>query len=658
MGSTPGDRNGGGSSTETDGQTAKEFARLNHALQTVTAGNRTLLRAADEQELLDDMCRVIVETGGYRMAFVVYAEHDEQKTVRWMAGLGAHIENVRSFPFTWADTGAGGTVTGTAIRTGQAVVGTPFSADAQDAGPAYARLYERTIQGGYGSVSAFPLKVEGQVLGALVIGAAEPDAFNPHEVELLTQLGDDLAYGITNLRVSEQHREARAAVARLAYCDALTGLPNRTRLIELLQAAMEEAARRAGRLALLHLEVGRFREINKVLGYRAGDSLLRELARRLEHAVGAQETLARVGEAEFALLVPEAGADEAVQLAQRLLAMLREPVDVAGLAVDARVDIGIALYPCKASDADALIRQANAAMHQVTPTRGGYAVYTEGQEQEHTRRLALMGDLHRAISGGQLRLYCQPKVDIRSGLVCGAEALVRWQHPVYGMMSTIEFIRLAEQAGTIAPVTNWVLDAAFRQSHAWREAGLVRSLAINLSAHDLYDAGLIERIGGLFSTWAIAPELIQFELTESALMADPAAALETLMQLKRLNVKLFIDDYGTGYSSLSYLQRLPVDAIKIDASFVSAMTASVDSAVIVSSTIELGHKLGMEVVAEGVETQETWSRLAALGCDVAQGYLISEPMPAQQLQQWERGWSSASAAHQLPWLRPDPLVDK
>jgi diguanylate cyclase (GGDEF)-like protein len=645
MRSTPGDRKGGSSSTETaDGQTAKEFARLNHALQTVTAGDRTLLRAADEQALLDDMCRVIVETGGYRMAFVAYAEHDEQKTVRWVAGLGAHIENIRSFPFTWADTDAGGTVTGTAIRTGKPVVGRHLVAGA--GGPAYARLYGQAIKDGYGSVSAFPLKVEGQVLGALVIGAAEPDAFNPQEVELLSQLGDDLAYGISNLRVSEQHREARATVVRLAYCDALTGLPNRTRLIELLQAAMEAATRRAGRLALLHLEVGRFREINKVLGYRAGDSLLRELARRLECAVGAEETLARVGEAEFALLVPQAGADDAIRLAQRLLATLREPVDVAGLAIDARVDIGIALYPCKASDADALIRRANAAMHQAMPTRGGYAVYAEGQEQEHTRRLALMGDLHRAISRDELRLYCQPKVDIRSGCVCGVEVLVRWQHPVYGMMPTIEFIRLAEQAGTITPLTNWVLEAAFRQSHAWEEAGLVRALAINLSAHDLYDPGLIDRIRGLFSTWAIAPELIQFELTESALMADPAAALETLMHLKRLNVKLFIDDYGTGYSSLSYLQRLPVDAIKIDASFVSAMAASADSAVIVSSTIELGHKLGMEVVAEGVETPEAWGRLATLGCDVAQGYLISEPMPAQQLQQWERGWASTSGAAQ------------
>ncbi|WP_229495958.1 EAL domain-containing protein [Massilia polaris] len=202
----------------------------------------------------------------------------------------------------------------------------------------------------------------------------------------------------------------------------------------------------------------------------------------------------------------------------------------------------------------------------------------------------------------------------------------------------MEFIQLAERAGMITPLTNWILEAAFSQSHAWRKAGLDWPLAVNLSAHDLYDPAIVDRIRALFSRWDVAPELIQFELTESALMSDPAAAIETLSALKRLNVKLFIDDYGTGYSSLSYLQKLPVDAIKIDQSFVQAMVASRESGVIISSTIELGHRLGMEVVAEGVETREAWNCLAALGCDVAQGYLISMPMPAAQLKQWERGW--------------------
>jgi EAL domain-containing protein (putative c-di-GMP-specific phosphodiesterase class I) len=250
--------------------------------------------------------------------------------------------------------------------------------------------------------------------------------------------------------------------------------------------------------------------------------------------------------------------------------------------------------------------------------------------------MALMADLHRAIRHDELSLHYQPKIDIASRRVCGAEVLVRWQHPVHGMVSTQEFIMLVEQAGMITPLTTWVLEAAFRQSHAWQQNGLEQSLAINLSAHDLYDSGLVDRISGLISTWGIDPQRIQFELTESALMADPAGAVETLTRLKRLDVDLFVDDYGTGYSSLSYLQKLPVDGLKIDQTFVTPMATSGDSATIVSSTIELGHNLGLQVVAEGVESDAVWALLAELGCDIAQGYLISKPMPAQQYKAWQR----------------------
>ncbi|WP_114968240.1 putative bifunctional diguanylate cyclase/phosphodiesterase [Rhodoferax ferrireducens] len=620
----------------------KELLRVNRALRTLSAGNHTLLRASGEQELLRDMCQVIVETGGYRMACVAYAEHDDAKSIRWMVCIGTEMEFLESHHFTWAETEVGRTATGTAIRTGEPVVGRNLLTDPAYAIPAYPRLRKQMIQSGYASATAFPLRVEGEVLGALVMGAVEPDAFNAEEVKLLQEMADDLAYGIANLRMRVQHRAAQATIARLAYYDALTGMPNRTLLLEQLEEAMQAAKQQHRSLALLHLEVGRFHEINKVLGYRAGDELLQELGRRLAGAVQDDEMLARVGEAEFALLLPNGGAEHAIQVAQRLVSLLREPVMVSGLMLDANPRIGIALFPGHATDADALIRRANAAMHQTKPVRGGYAMYTGGQEQEHIRRLALMGDLHRAIEHNELRLYCQPKVAIASRRVCGAEALVRWQHPQHGMISTTEFIQLAEQAGTITPLTNWMLEAAFSQSYAWQEAGLARALAVNLSAHDLYDPGLIDRIRGLFSTWGLDPALIQFELTESALMADPAAALETLTRLKQLEVELFVDDYGTGYSSLSYLQMLPVDGVKIDQSFVMPMMQSSDSEVIVHSTIELGHNLGLKVVAEGVESQAIWERLAGLGCDVAQGYLISKPMPAEQFQAWESNWSQLS----------------
>jgi diguanylate cyclase (GGDEF)-like protein len=616
----------------------KEFARLNRTLKTLSAGNRTLLRATNEQELLHEMCRVIVETGGYRFASVGYAEHDAHKRVRWLAGVGIEITVLDAFHFTWADTELGQGATATAIRTGEPVVGKILLTDPAYAGPAYAVVRKIALKLGHASLTAFPLKVDGVVLGALAIASSDAYAFDDAEVELLSELAEDLAYGIANVRTGVQHRAAQATIARLAYFDAPTGLPNRTQLLESLEAAMDAARRRDGTLAMLHLEAGRFHEINKVLGYRAGDELLMELGQRLSHAIGADETLARVGDAEFALLLPYASADYAIEVAKRLAATLHMPVEMSGLMLDAQVGIGIAMYPGHATDADALFRRATAAMHQARPARGGYAMYTGGQEKENTRRLTLMGDLHRAIAHDELRLYCQPKVDFARRRVCGVEALVRWQHPQQGMISPTEFIPLAEQAGMITPLTNWMLQAAFRQSHEWVHIGAGLPFAINLSVLDLYDPELIDRIRGLFSTWGIAPELIEFELTESALMVDPGDALVTLTALKRLGVQLFIDDFGTGHSSLSYLQKLPVDAVKIDQSFVLPMVENSDSAVIVRSTIELSHNLGLKVVTEGVETQPIWECLAALECDVAQGYLISRPMPAQLFQEWQRAW--------------------
>jgi len=281
-----------------------------------------------------------------------------------------------------------------------------------------------------------------------------------------------------------------------------------------------------------------------------------------------------------------------------------------------------------------LIRRASMAAYHARPTMAGYALYAGSLDRDCTRRLALLGELHQAIIRDELRLYCQAKVDMASGRVCGAEALVRWQHPQAGLVPPGEFIKLAEHAGLITPLTHWVLEAAFRQAYAWQEAGLALPLSINLSAHDMHDPELPDRIRGLFTTWGNRPELIQFELTESALLDDPMGALETLSRLKRMEVELFIDDYGTGYSSLRYLQQLPVDAIKIDQSFVACMVEDEDSAIIVRSTIELGHNLKLGIVAEGVENEATWASLATLGCDAAQGYFIGMPIRTDAFAEW------------------------
>jgi diguanylate cyclase (GGDEF)-like protein len=618
------------------------LARVNRALRTLSAGNRSLLRATSEQELLDTMCRVITEEGGYPLAWVGYAGHDEERSVRTMAragGEGGCVDVGGAAKLTWADSGLGLGPTGTAIRTGEAVIGRNLHAD-----PSLVEVRREMVERGftdYVAVSVFPLRVDGEVIGNLSIYALEPEAFDEAEARLLAELADDLAYGIANQRLRLRRAEAEHTIERLAFHDAVTGLPNRTLLRDRLDHAIQ-AARRQGRpLALLVLKVEPFQEITDSLGYREGEHLLRELAERLAPLVHEDKVLARGGEDEFVILLPGAAASHATESAQRLIAALREPVELSGLMVSARVSVGIALSPGHGSDPDALLRRASVAACEARRSASGYAVYVGGLDQDCTRRLALMGELRQAIAHNGLQLYCQPKVCFGSGRVCGAEALVRWPHPEIGMVATSEFVPLAEQAGLIGSLTHWVLEAAFAQAYAWHEAGVREPLAVNLSAHDLRDPSLLERVKGLFATWGAQPDWIQFELTESALMVDPAGALETLGRLKQLGVELYIDDFGTGYSSLSYLQKLPVDAIKIDQSFVGSMIDSEDSSIIVRSTIELGHNLDLRVVAEGVENERIWDGLARLGCDTAQGYFVSRPMPAERFREWE----SASRWH-------------
>lgn len=622
---------GGQLPTLPDELAARDVQRVNRTLRTLSAGNRCLLRAADEGALLQDTCRVIVEEGGYRMAWVGYAQHDHENTIMPMAHAGYATGYFDAASFSWADNEHGRGASGSAVRTGKPVVGRNILTN-----PDSAPWRAQALKCGFAAISAFPLIIDGEVIGNLTILASEPDAFDAWEVQLLEELSEDLAYGIANLRTRVKQREAQATIARMAFYDALTNLPNRALLRDRLLEAIAAARQEHRSLALLLLSVERFNEINDTLGYEQGDQLLLELVSRLRDVSREDELLARIGEADFALLLPNGSAEYATEVAQRITQALYEPVELSSaVRADARANIGIALFPGHGTDPDALVRRATMAMRQAKQAASGYAIYAGSLDRDSTRRLALMGDLHRAMAHNELLLFCQPKVRIASRQVCGAEALVRWQHPQFGMLSTGEFVKLAEHAGLITPLTHWVLDAACSQCYRWHEAGLNEPLSINLSAHDLRDPRLLGRIMGLFSTWGTQPDWIEFELTESALMEEPQGTLATLTQLKKLGVKLFIDDFGTGYSSLSYLQKLPVDAIKIDQSFVMAMAESKDSEAIVRSTIELGHNLNLEVVAEGIESEAVWARLAELGCDTAQGYVISTPIPADTFGEWK-----------------------
>jgi diguanylate cyclase (GGDEF)-like protein len=393
---------------------------------------------------------------------------------------------------------------------------------------------------------------------------------------------------------------------------------------------------------VLHVGLDRFKEINEILGHQAGDALLREVGRRLLGVVPAQGTVARHGGDAFVLLVSGCDAALAVQLADRVIEVLSAPVALDDQDVPVGASIGVAAYPEHGLDPDTLLRHAELAMYAAKHAHGTYAIYSADQDRQSMsiERLALVGTLRKAVEGDQLELYYQPKIECRSGRLVGVEALARWQHPQLGLVLPDRFIGLAEETGMIAPLTRWALNAALRQIRAWLDIGLELPVAVNLSAFDVQEADMPAVIADLLGRWNVPARLLTVEITEGALLADPALALDVLEQLERLGVVAALDDFGSGYSSLGYLKQFPVHELKIDRSLVTDIVRQPRDRTIVRSTVELGHSLGLIVVAEGVEDAATLSMLGALGCDLAQGYFIARPMPPASLTHWvrERDW--------------------
>ena len=611
------------------------LARVNRVLRTLRAGHRTLLRAAAEAELVQAMCRVLVDEGGYRIVWIGYADHDRERTIRPVAHAGSLASFFADAHFSWSDDRP--SVSGEAIRTGKPSIGRQLQSD-----PLLARWRTDALRRGYGSVSAFPLRAGGEIIGCLTLVAADEAAFDEPETALLAELADDLGYGIAHLRMLARHAEAERTIERMAYHDPLTGLPNRAAMRERITTAVADAREHGHALALLSIHIGHFDEIGDTLGHAAGDRLITDIAERVAAvARSGQDALARIGEDELALLLHDADSHRACDVAARIVDALYRPVELAGMQVDARGVIGIALFPGHGDEPDELMRRAKVAMYRAS-AHGHFALYSGLHDDERRRRLGLIGDLRRAIDADELTLYCQPKVAIDTSRFCGAEALMRWKHPEQGMVSPAVFVELAESAGLITPLTHWVLEAAFRERHRWHAASFDQPLAVNLSARDLHDPRLVDRVRDLIATWGTQDGWMEFELTESALMVDPETVIETLGRLRDLGIELMVDDYGTGYSSLRYLQQLPVSSIKIDQSFVRRMLDDPESAAIVRSTVELCHALHMRAIAEGVENEPVFDALSALGCDAAQGYYVGKPLPVTDFPEWARAsrWAS------------------
>ena len=414
-------------------------------------------------------------------------------------------------------------------------------------------------------------------------------------------------------------------IRHLALHDSLTTLPNRVLLADRLERAIQ-AFRRSGRAAaLLLMDLDGFKEINDTLGHHVGDVVLTRIGARLTEVVRQTDTVARLGGDEFAIVLTDVETGEAERVAVKLLGAVEEPLEVDGMGLRVRASVGIALVPDHGMETSTLLRCADVAMYRAKQLGTGPATYDADFDHHDVRRLALVAELREALETDELVCHYQPIIDLRGRVLTGVEALVRWRHPVLGLIGPDNFVPLAEQTGPIKPLTWWVLRSALSQVRQWEEENHHLAVSVNISARVLHDAELVDRVAQLLRETGVAGEQLELEITESGMMANPGAALETVTRLAALGVRLAIDDFGTGYSSLAYLQRLPVHDLKVDRSFVADMAENSTDASIVRSVIELGHSLGLRVTAIGVENEPTLDLLTELGCDAIQGYLVGVP---------------------------------
>lgn len=741
-------------------QTELGLRQLNRSLRMISRCNEVLVRASDENELLQDMCRTIVETGRHPFAWVGYAEHDAAKSVRPMAHFGSNDGYLDRAAISWADVERGRGPTGTAIRTGTVQVNQNFAVT-----PQLALWRDDARQRGYGSSIALPLTGNSGVFGALSIYASEADAFDAPEVELLLELASDLAYGIAALRTRAEHdqaledlqlaakvfedckegilitdaesrilaanrsftaitgyreaeilgqtpsliksdrhdaaffaefwaainetghwmgeiwnrrkngevfpvlqsvsavrdkrgtlthylaiqtdisshKESEERIRFLTQHDSLTGLPNRTLLTDRLEQSIVHARRAERLVAVILIDIDRFKLINDSLGNAVGDTLLKQVADRLSDYVRPGDTVARPSGDQFMLILSDlALANDAASLARKILDIVAAPLSVNGQEVVVTASLGVALFPKDGETAAPLVQNADAAMCRAKEL-GGNSVqfYAPEMNARMLERFELESGMRRAIERQEFQLHYQPKAELTRGRCIGAEALIRWYHPTLGMISPAKFIPLAEDTGLIVPIGEWVIKTACAQLKSWQDGGFSDIvLSVNLSARQFQQENLLELVAQALQENGLQAEYLELELTESAVMQNPEQTINILRRLKALGVSISLDDFGTGYSSLNYLKRFPIDILKIDQSFVRDITSDPGDAAIACSVISLAHSLKHRVIAEGVETAAQLAFLRRHHCDQMQGYYFSRALPPAEFEQLLRSGKS------------------
>ncbi len=486
-------------------------------------------------------------------------------------------------------------------------------------------------------LSAYAQTKKANIIGRVsreLVGLRKDGSSFPMELSVSEMYIDGAMYFIGSTRDITERKEQLAAIEHAALHDALTDLPNRSLLADRLRQAVLYSQRNATQFALLLMDLDHFKEINDTLGHHYGDLILQQVSKRMRNVLRESDTVARLGGDEFAILLATSDKAHAEKIAKKILATLEQPFVLEGQSLHVGASIGIALYPMHGDDEMTLMRLADVAMYVAKRKTHGFSIYDPSTDEHNPRNLALLGELRAAIDMDELVLNYQPKVDLKTGRVVGVEALVRWQHCQHGLMYPDEFIPLAEQTGLIKPITMWVLKESLRQYAQWRNEGIIVEMSVNISVRNLQDTAFPERVARIVTTHCKQTDHLWLEITETAIMADPSRAQEVLKRLSDMNIRLSIDDFGTGYSSLAYLKQLPVSEIKIDKSFVKSMSINDNDAVIVKSIVDLAHNIGLQVIAEGAEDKQTYDDLVALGCDLVQGFYVSEPLTAEAFEVW------------------------
>lgn len=596
--------------------------RLNRIYAVLSSINSLIVRTQDRVELFREACQIAVSPGGFRLAWIGVVNDDRTK-VQVVAWAGAGEDYIEHLPFNLEPHASGFGLIGECMQRNETVLVQDVRTDTRVV------LKHEAISRGFQSFGLFPLSVQRQPQGLMTLYSGDRNFFDDAEIRLLEELASDIAFSLDHLEKDER-------LKYLAYYDALTGLPNRALLREQLRqliSAPSSTDPGAGQIALVWINIDRFKNVNESLGRHGGDLLIQAFADRLAQALGSRDNLARLGADQFGVIVPcrSTPAEVAHWLSETVQQQMERAFLLEGKEFYITFRAGVSLFPGDAKEADALLTHAEAASREAGGAKGRYLFYTAELNTRVRRQLSMESKLHKAVHEGRFLLHYQPKVALSDGKLMGAEALIRWNDPEAGLVSPAVFIPILEETGMIFEVGRWALERALHDHRQWRSQGLYPPrVAVNVSAVQLRQAGFTQILKECLKDCTPKDVPLDLEITESLFMDDMDTNIQLLREIRGLGVHLAIDDFGTGYSSLAYLKRFPIDYLKIDQGFVRDVTSDPDAAAICTAIIDLAHNLKLKVIAEGVETAAQMGYLHRKRCDEIQGFLFSKPLPAEE----------------------------